>query len=599
MLAQALLKLSQEKGLTRDAAFTRRKVHWIIHLTEAGGYEDPLRQLTSTVRGAKGTEKEVIGAERTVPSRYHLRLDQKAKPCTTGNAGGEAYFLAEDLRGVLGIEREDGTGPRPTTLQKFEAFRQLIAECHDALPDNRVLRAIMRFYGRRADLEQARAEAAKAVQAGHRLTFRVGEDLILDDEQVRDWWRERYGLERDRVLAACERGRCLVTGALGPILPMHPPIFAHIPGGGSTGTKLASFDKEAFASFGLEEARNSPMLAEASEGYATALEFLLDEDDHHLRIGKAATACFWVEGGGFPFRSFLRDPDPRAVRDLLTSPYGGREQPLQDHAVFRSLVLSANQSRIVVRSWFETSLQQAVGHLRRWFQDTALRDPDGTARYFPLRRLLQAIVRQSEEPEARSVSQIYATALSGAPPPPQLLASALRRQKLDQAKKPPFHEQRLQARTSLVRLCLNRAEGGESMPASLDDSSKNPGYLCGRILQVLDSIHYAAHGGSSQSSPADRYYASASATPALVFPRLCKLARYHLDKIDVKGKRIALDRDLTDLLGRLGQVSGGEFPVALDLNDQGRFALGFYHERSLRLAHKQEGQHASQEDRRP
>ena len=101
------------------------------------------------------------------------------------------------------------------------------------------------------------------------------------------------------------------------------------------------------------------------------------------------------------------------------------------------------------------------------------------------------------------------------------------------------------------------------------------------ILAQLDRIHNEAHGKSTASSPADRYYGSASSTPALVFPRLCKLARIHLAAVRKDPKRgwlaPSLDKELTSLIAKFND--GAAWPRTLSLEDQGRFAIGFYYQR--------------------
>jgi CRISPR-associated protein Csd1 len=115
------------------------------------------------------------------------------------------------------------------------------------------------------------------------------------------------------------------------------------------------------------------------------------------------------------------------------------------------------------------------------------------------------------------------------------------------------------------------------------------------LLALLDKIHDAAHDGKSASSPANRLYGAASATPALVFPRLCQLTRYHLQKMDAglarklefgvpkdrRGDGVPEDFEgLAAVVARLNDASDGDFPRTLPLEDQGRFALGFYYERA-------------------
>ena len=142
-------------------------------------------------------------------------------------------------------------------------------------------------------------------------------------------------------------------------------------------------------------------------------------------------------------------------------------------------------------------------------------------------------------------------------------------------------------------------------------NAKDTAILCGRLLALLDEIHNKAHDGKSASSPASRLYGAASATPALVFPRLCELARYHLQKMN-SGLARKLEfgvpkerRDdevqedfegLVDVIARLKEVSGDSFPRMLSLEDQGRFALGFYYERARRWPNYKKSTEQQNED---
>lgn len=121
------------------------------------------------------------------------------------------------------------------------------------------------------------------------------------------------------------------------------------------------------------------------------------------------------------------------------------------------------------------------------------------------------------------------------------------------------------------------------------DVELNAGYLCGRLLAILDKIHIEAHkeSGGTNSSPANRSYAAASTTPAMIFPQLCSLARVHLNKIG-GGWAWTLENGYPDqgfealagVCAKLRFSAGNQFPRTLSLDDQGRFAIGFYYERT-------------------
>jgi hypothetical protein len=190
-------------------------------------------------------------------------------------------------------------------------------------------------------------------------------------------------------------------------------------------------------------------------------------------------------------------------------------------------------------------------------------------------------------PSNLTYNVIFEAAWRGIQLPFRLLGSSVARQCIELAKgraqddKGEF-ESRLRARTALIKLYFHTHYPKLNMNEQTHENQSNPAYLCGRVLAQLDRIHNEAHGKSTASSPADRYYGSASSTPALVFPRLCKLARIHLATVRKDPKRgwlaPSLDKDLTGLIAKFND--GAAWPRTLSLEDQGRFAIGFYYQRA-------------------
>jgi CRISPR-associated protein Csd1 len=192
--------------------------------------------------------------------------------------------------------------------------------------------------------------------------------------------------------------------------------------------------------------------------------------------------------------------------------------------------------------------------------------------------LLFALVRDKidELPPQISTQLLYA-ALRGTPLPLTALAAALRRLQIDAGEQPN------PARFALIKACLLRSPNlaplhhqppTEPMTESLNPDSRDAAYLCGRLFAVFDRLQYLALG-SVNAGVAERFYPSASVTPALVMGRLFRNAQFHLAKA---GGGIAenVRKDFEELACALGS----QFPAALDLEDQGRFALGYYHQKA-------------------
>jgi CRISPR-associated protein Csd1 len=120
------------------------------------------------------------------------------------------------------------------------------------------------------------------------------------------------------------------------------------------------------------------------------------------------------------------------------------------------------------------------------------------------------------------------------------------------------------------------------MDSALNPSELNAAYLCGRLLAMFDSLQYESTNQDVNVTVADRYYSLASTFPQLAFPKLEDLGMKHLAKMrrsKTEGKRAAayaIERRMDEL--RL--LIGTQFPGPLSLVDQGRFALGFHHQRA-------------------
>jgi CRISPR-associated protein Csd1 len=298
-----------------------------------------------------------------------------------------------------------------------------------------------------------------------------------------------------------------------------------------------------------------------------------------------------------PFVAHLERADPLQVRDFLKSVWGSRPKPIDTSPFYAALLRIPAQGRFSVHSWLTETLGDAETNLRAYFNAITLgTDVDETPGIW---RLAVATVprtkRKAVVPAATAVALFHA-ALFGASVPHRAFGQAVARQRTELAGEDHADKEfrlRLAARTALLKLYY-ATNKGVHMTAENHEGENHPAYLCGRLLALLDKIHNEAHDNKSASSPAARYYGAASKTPALVFPQLCTLARYHLDKIgrgwahnlehgvSAEKRKDGVSEDfegLAAVCARLKGAAGGSFPRILSLEEQGRFAIGFYFER--------------------
>ena len=158
--------------------------------------------------------------------------------------------------------------------------------------------------------------------------------------------------------------------------------------------------------------------------------------------------------------------------------------------------------------------------------------------------------------------------LIGAPYPKALLGAAIRRCRAEQDVTYP--------RAALIKAVLvrkSRGKNAEEVSMSLDTTNGNIGYRLGRLFAVLEKIQEEASPGIN-ATIRDRFYGSASAIPVAAFPHLMKLKNHHLSKLENRGRAINLERMIGEIVD-----SVSDFPTHLSLPDQGRFAVGYYHQR--------------------
>lgn len=570
MILQALLAYAERENLG-DADFEPVGVRWLISLTRDGRYAGGLLPLSDDPAAKKPRPKTL-----TRPFTSPNALTQ------TGDKA-RSYFLCDTLeRAALYLD--------PKTPEKHENrraqhryFRSLLTAAAESSPSaTEPLRAVLAFLDNAAALDALHADLATAkAKPNENVTFSVDGVELLTLPALRAFWRQRRRAETGEAAANREVRICIATGELAPTLDTTEKIKG-IPGGLAQGTNLISFDKSSFCSYGLEQAQNAPLSPAAELKIRTALNTLVQTARDQRLIFNDTVYLHWSR------EPIVTDPldllttaDPDAVRHLLDSVRTGARQLRFDDNAYYCLGLSGNGARIVVRDWLETTVGHVQEAVAAWFDGSEIVDPDGvTLRHgHKFGAILYALVRAEldELPTPLPAALFYAI-LRGAPTPlPRAaLAAALRRQSLDQRKPDDTRDPRLNpARLGLIRAVLNRLPNQDiTMTAQLDPACSDPAYLCGRLFAVFDRLQYLAQG-QLNAGISERFYASASVTPSLVMGRLFRNAQFHLAKA---GGGIA--ENIRKDFEQISTALGCEFPPTLTLEEQGRFALGFYHQKA-------------------
>jgi CRISPR-associated protein Csd1 len=408
---------------------------------------------------------------------------------------------------------------------------------------------------------------------------------------------------------------CLVTGAIGPTARLHPSIkggFLSLYGGQSSGCSIVSFNKEhpAFSSLGKEQGDNAPVSEQAAFAYTTALNYLLRrENEQCISIGDSSTV-FWAQAKEAQaeqaavhfFSAFMSPPSDDGQTKKLKFSLGkiAQGRPLQEIAPgldpgtrFFVLGLAPNAARLSIRYWLNTSMGELGAHLSEHWQDLQIKPMSWQTEKPPsIQKLLLEVVplrkkdgrydyasRKFDDIPPQLAGELLRSILTGQRYPQQLLTQLVQRMRADGDING--------LRIALVKAVLHRDHRKdflkEEIPMSLDLENAPVAYRLGCLFAVLERAQSEAIPGAN-ATIVDRYYGTASSVPYSVFPRLIAGFQNHISKIrkDKPGFAVNLGKQIGEILEKLPS----SFPNQLSIEQQGQFAVGYYHQRQSFFAKK-------------
>ena len=576
MILQALTeyyKTLTDRGEISPPGWGEVKVSYALCIGGDGALERVVSVQTEQAKGKK-----------TVLAPRLMRLPAPVKR----SSGVASNFLWDSASYLLGV---DSKGKPQRSLACFHACKALHEELLDGV-DSPAARAVLAFF-RTWQPEQAATHPAltacwEELMAGGNLVFRYDGAFIHQDRMVRQAWDNHYQAEGEGPQMVC-----LVTGERGAVESVHPSI-KNVQGAQSSGAALVSFNAPAFCSYGKEQNYNAPTSKYAAFAYTTALNHLLADREHVFRMGDATVVC-WAKNGGDVYQDLmgwaLFGAEPSyTLADLqgaLNNLCNGmavelEEERLDPNMDFYILGLSPNAARLSVRFFlrntFGAFLRNAQAHQQRLEIVKPAYDKFAT---LPMWKLLDETVNQNSRdktPTPNMAGEVLRSILTDTRYPATLLNGVALRIRAE-------HSVTRGRAAILKAYYLKNTHPDvpkEVLTVSLNPDSTSVPYNLGRLFSLLETIQSAATPGINTTIK-DKYFNSASATPAIVFPVLVNLAQKHLKKLD-GGLRTHYDRQITDLLSKLGE----NYPPRMNLPQQGAFQLGYYHQTQSRFEKKEE-----------
>lgn len=602
-----------------EPGYSNAPVSYALNLSEQGDLHD-IVPLFVPVQVGKKTEDR--------PRRMNVPEQVKRSVNVAAN------FLCDNATYVLGITGKEAKDPA-YAQKRFEAFRQLNTEILSKA-NSPLASAVIAFLKKHDPLTASNdpviARHLEGLLKGGNLIFQVQSKNVLDDPEIRRVWEEHTSSEEATKM------QCLVTGKIEQIARLHPSIRG-VRDANSTGASLVGFNERAYESYNRVKGQglNSPVSERVASGYGVALNYLLSNQNPNLKIYFGdTTVVYWADTADkrYPsaFYAFLNPEYQQAqeekeeaegqekrrrakekekqMGEVAESVQQGKaidlatlREGLDDSTRFYVLGLAPNSARIAVRFFLTEPFGVFAERIMQHYEDLKIdREQPWQREYIsPGQVLEECIPAAITDPKSRQKllksdwsllgGAFMRAILTGAPYPEGLYAAMLNRirhdtdETTDKGKTRSVKINYIRAayiKAHLIRKYRRQGNNPyqEALQMSLNESYTHPAYVLGRLFAVLEKAQREAIGQNINATIKDRYFTSACASPASVFPTLLRLAHHWTTKAEYGG---ISDRKIQDLLDMLEAKA---FPPRLSLDEQGVFVLGYYHQRAAFYAKK-------------
>ena len=586
MILQALVEyyeaLERKEKIT-SPGWCRARVAYGLDISEQG-----------ELMGVIPLKKEQQKGKKTVWVPQDLTVPQMVSRCS----GVSANFLCDHSGYMLGI---DNKGKPERSRECFEYAKKKHKDILGNI-SSPAARAVCRFFDcwapDRAAENPYLVPELEEIISGSNLVFMIDGEYVHEDPDIMQCWEE-YSHQS----GTGPEGVCLVTGRREEIARIHGTIKG-VQGAQSSGAALVSFNAPAFESYGKEQSFNAPVGTYAAYAYTTALNYLLSDRSHGTTIGDTAVV-YWSEEGDERYQNIfacVSEPtmeNQEIVDGVFKNLAEGKAVAVQDvkdsldmEKRFYILGLAPNAARLAVRFFYQDSFGNILKHIKEHYDRMEIVRPAADAvEYLGIWRMLQETVNKKsrdKKPVSSMSGAVYRSIISGSRYPASLYQAVLGRIRAEQDDGDSRIYKITRGRAAIIKAyLLKNGNIREEITMALNEDSNNTAYILGREFAVLEAIQEEANPGLNATIK-DKYFNSACATPAAIFPILFKLKNSHIKKMNNGAKEIYYEKMLCDLQGRLTVAEGqrAACPRRLTLEEQGMFILGYYHQTQKRYEKK-------------
>ncbi|MBR3412450.1 MAG: type I-C CRISPR-associated protein Cas8c/Csd1 [Bacteroidales bacterium] len=481
-------------------------------------------------------------------------------------------------------------------------------------PNNGEFKAVSLFYHKKEYLNPKLVESKefKRIVSSEtivrNMSFKVEEqdDIVAAHDDLYDYVKKQYERKQYEPSERKNRGTCFVTGKTNMPMAKNSSVVKIFDSAATS--KLLSYNFNSANSYGRKEIGNFPISIEADSKIYNAFRYLLRRGSESKQLyvtlahanGKRRknntllvnrTMLFWTSSNSIDSQKIEElvwdaidnrdNPDLKTeqVKNLFNNILSG-ENPNVTKDNFYLLGLAPNRSRIVVVYWRECTLKEFAEKLKQHFFDTEVidyrhKDRRGTF-YQGMYSFLGSVVKDGRVSDLppRIVEALMKSIIQGTPYPEALYQACLSR---------ILAERKVTiSRAALLKGYLNRKymqsnNNNQIITPMLNKEETNQGYLCGRLFAVYEYAQESslkAEGG--KSTLRDRFFSSALTRPRTTFIELSKILNYYYSKISNQSLVKKLKNTEYEITEKFDSNS---FPLTLNKDDQGRFVIGYYHQR--------------------